>query len=197
MTSTSAAPRRARMAAVGMSLVLGLSLTGCTAIPVPEVVDDFTRQWGVPLDPGRKYLVDLTIGECIDLPDSGEVVAARVIDCSQEHSGEFVRHAAVPSDDGQYPADDSDVWWEVDDACIAAIDRYLGEDFMESDWDMAVLVPDQDTWDNGDRSAQCVLLHMTAKTWSGSPRTGDVKLLHMLTPEELHDLNGPDSWYDA
>lgn len=163
-----------------MAVLLALGLAGCSGIPVPEAVDDAARGYGLQLDADRKYPMDLNPGDCMEEPPEGEIMALRVIDCSEEHGSEMVHHATVPAEDGEYPGDDSPVWMGVDDECIQAYDDYLGEDFMSSAWDFGVIAPDELTWESGDQTAQCLLLHVEARTWSGSPRTGDVELLELF-----------------
>lgn len=44
------------------------------------------------------------------------------------------------------------------DACIDAFEAYVGRPYDESDLDITWYVPSRESWEDGDRSLQCVAI---------------------------------------
>lgn len=179
-----------RLAVVGLACVLAVAATSCTGVRIPEAVDDFARSQGLPLDGTRKYPDELAVGDCLQEPTEEDLLAVRVVDCSGGHGGELIHHIH-PGDPGEYPGvpveypgDAAEDWLDVEEQCIPALESYVGEAYEDSEWDFGTLIPTRQAWAMGDRSVQCILVHMEAATWSGSPASGEVTLQRMADSAE-------------
>lgn len=178
--------RGRRLAVVGLGLTVSLALAGCGSFTVPEAVDDLARGAGLELDSSRTDASDLKVGDCVLMPDGDQVMALKVVDCSEEHSAEMMHRAATDSSIKSYPGEDSDEFLEASDSCLKEPFRsYTGEGWEESLWDVATLVPLEGSWARGERTVECLLVHVDAKTWTGTPRSGEVTLKELYTDEEL------------
>lgn len=152
---------------------------------MPDEVDDFARNWNLPLNSDREIAMDLVVGDCVLLPESEDVVAMTVVDCAEEHTGELMHRVQPDPDLTDYPGQDSEVFQAADEVCMGEpFEEYTGETYEDSDWDYVSLFPYEGAWLNDDRSVECILLHLDAKSWTGSPRTGEVELKEMFGPED-------------
>lgn len=85
-------------------------------------------------------LFDLSVGDCINYPSSGELLTqVERVDCAEPHDGEVADILTMP--DGDYPGDDA-VFEYADANCPA-----------ETDFE---LTPTEESWSIGDREITCI-----------------------------------------
>jgi len=84
-------------------------------------------------------LFDLSVGDCINYPDAGELTNIERTDCAEPHDGEVVDVFDIS--DGDYPGDDG-------------VSQYAGENCpAEADFHFT---PTEESWSAGDREVVCI-----------------------------------------
>jgi hypothetical protein len=152
---------------------------GFAAIDDDSSADGHPSESSNPSDEGRRsvLVMDLALGDCIDEPrgepagpDEATVLAVNVRPCHQRHDGEVVgvvRHPA--GDEAAFPGEDA-IFEHAKAACGDAFEEWVGIDFFESSLDLFFLYPNQEGWDLGDRTIQCVAVPMDGQPLDGSVR---------------------------
>jgi len=84
-------------------------------------------------------LFDLSVGDCINYPDAGELTDIERIDCAEPHDGEVVDVFDMP--DGDYPGEGG-VAEYADANCPADADFHF--------------TPTEESWSAGDREVVCI-----------------------------------------
>jgi hypothetical protein len=96
---------------------------------------------------------DLKVGDCItDVPTSSRVMTLPTIDCSKPHGGEV--YAVLTMPDGNYPG--TSVIDEWQNKCPEELQSFSPDAMTDESVGVFVLYPTQETWDQGDRSVQCI-----------------------------------------
>jgi hypothetical protein len=106
----------------------------------------------------------LKVGDCFDVPTSGDIVEIPTKPCTQEHGAEVFHEFDAPSGSGEYPADDA--WAQlIYPVCDPAFEKYTGTPVEDrTDIDYLFLVPTGDRWAAGDRHVTCFI-----RSLDGSP----------------------------
>ncbi len=109
---------------------------------------------------GRTAVEELTIGDCFDDPglDADFVEKVETVDCTQPHDFELF---ALPrySGDGEYPGEVALFDW-ADEQCWASFESYVGVPFDQSELYFANMIPTEESWEQGDRHANCMLMRL-------------------------------------
>ncbi len=97
----------------------------------------------------------LTVGDCLNGADGELVESVDVVDCSEAHDFEVY---ALPNNtaSGDYPGADALFSW-ADQQCWEAFEPYVGVPFEESELFFTNLIPTDESWEQGNRSATCML----------------------------------------
>lgn len=96
---------------------------------------------------------DLKVGDCItDVPTSSRVLTLPTVDCNQPHGGEV--YAVLTMPDGKYPG--TSVIDEWQNKCPEELQSFSPDAMTDDSVGVFVLYPTQETWDQGDRSVQCI-----------------------------------------
>jgi hypothetical protein len=150
-------------------------------------IDDDRAQDGRPSessragdDDGRRSVLamDLELGDCIDEPrdppedpdDVTAVLAVNVRPCHQSHDAEVVGVVRYPADDAaDFPGDDA-MFDHAQTACVDAFEEWVGVGFTESTLDLFYLTPNEEGWDFGDRTIQCLAFPLDGLPLAGSVR---------------------------
>jgi len=173
------APRHPRtvIIASAIALVLGASLSGCTALG-EFVLDRFnevgqggeqTEQTEGVYDGGDTSLVDMEVGQCVGddaLFGSESIASLDTVDCDGPHSAELYALWDLPA--GDYPGYD-EVDTTVIDGCEARFAEYVGAPSADTDLDFYYFSPTLENWDL-DREAMCFAIDFDEE-----PLTGTVK----------------------
>jgi len=113
-------------------------------------------------------VLELQVGDCANQSDlqGDQIESVPTVECSEEHDAEiFAEHVFT---DEEFPGDDA-VQAKSEDVCTAKFEEFIGVPFMESQIQMTMLRPSQDSWENGDdRTTLCVVL-------SEEPMTGSLE----------------------
>ncbi|VXB92259.1 hypothetical protein CITRIK5_70243 [Citricoccus sp. K5] len=168
-------PRPARTLVPAALLTASLlTVSACSA--VPEEVDEAARAFGVELNPERTDANDLVAGECFIEPEADELIGVSTVDCGEEHDNEVLHVVSVPGS-VEYPGEDPELWWEHQEVCAGQVfEDYVDEAWEDSpDWDFYPLLPNEYSWESGERNIHCVLYRMDGTSWTGSPATGDAE----------------------
>lgn len=137
----------------------GMILAGCG----DAARDTSTRdESGSIVEGGAVGVLVLNEGDCLVLWDQAEAAAQQVetvdaLPCDQEHDGEVIlRDDAFYADAGDFPGDDV-VSEQGDEACVAALEQYTGEDYLRSPYGVLSMVPTEDSWSVADdRGLVCI-----------------------------------------
>ena len=176
------APRHPRtvIIASAIALVLGASLSGCTALG-EFVLDRFNEvgQGDEPeaiYDDGDTSLLDIEVGECIDdeaLFGDESIASFNLGDCAEPHTAELYATWNLP--DGPFPG-----YNEVDEAVITGCEErfadYVGAPSADTDLDFYYFAPIEEFWST-DREAICFAIDFDQE-----PLTGTVKDLGASEP---------------
>lgn len=100
-------------------------------------------------------VLDLYVGQCIQDPGEGTVYDVENAVCTNEHWGEVFHVTTITS--SQMPSED-DMNDMASDACIDAFEAYVGRPYDESDLDITWYFPSRESWEDGDRSLQCIAI---------------------------------------
>lgn len=98
----------------------------------------------------------LQVGDCLDM---SAVAAAESVDsmptvpCDEEHDAELFHEITLEGE--SFPTDVTD---QADQGCTAAFADFIGLDYMESALELSYLHPTSDSWDQGDRTIQCIVI---------------------------------------
>lgn len=122
-----------------------------------------------------KNVEDLSIGDCLLMPEVEEISSVESTDCASDHELEVFALITVPDGkDAPYPGEDA-LGDRVFEECLSQFERYVGTSYEESIWFANPMYPTQESWeDSNDREGSCVLLQIGADsealTVTGSAR---------------------------
>jgi hypothetical protein len=107
---------------------------------------------------------DLEAGQCLNEPDSEEVVDVEIVGCSEPHDLEVYLTAELP--DQVFDAADID---EASlDICLDAFDGFVGTAYADSELDIYYLIPSEDSWQDGDREVVCAVYDLSGAQLTGT-----------------------------
>lgn len=103
-------------------------------------------------------VLDLKVGDCIQLPNTKTAVTIDRTSCSEEHRGEVsaVVETSPNGADDAFPGD-SELNSQAEEACVSSFTDYVGSDYVTSSLDVSWLVPTEQSWKDGDRHIACVV----------------------------------------
>jgi hypothetical protein len=110
---------------------------------------------------------DLEAGDCVagDLRIKADEV--RVVDCGDEHVVQAI--GSVEAQDGDFPGDDELAALGFERCTGDLFEAFVGIPYVESSAIYASsLVPDEDTWDDGDRTVVCLAHTQDHEATTGS-----------------------------
>ena len=122
-----------------------------------------------------KNVEDLSVGDCLLMPEADEISSVESTDCTSDHELEVFALVTVPDgDDAPYPGEDA-LGDQIFEECLVHFQRYVGASYEESIWFANPMYPTRESWDDsGDREGSCVLLQIgpdsEALTITGSAR---------------------------
>lgn len=105
--------------------------------------------------------LDMYVGQCIQDPGEGSISEVENAVCTKEHWGEVYHVATITS--SRMPSD-GDMDDMALDVCVDAFDAYVGRPYDESDLDITWYFPSRESWDDGDRSIQCIAFAMDGES---------------------------------
>ena len=82
-----------------------------------------------------------------------------------------VHHPA--SDEAGFPGEDA-IFRHAKVACIDAFEEFVGVGFAESSLDMSFLYPNDEGWEFGDRTIQCLAFPLDGQPLEGSVRDSGI-----------------------
>ena len=103
-------------------------------------------------------VLDLKVGDCIQLPNTKTAVTIDHTSCSEEHQGEVsaIVETSPNGADDAFPGD-SELNLQAEEACVSSFTAYVGSDYVTSSLDVSWLVPTEQSWKDGDRHIACVV----------------------------------------
>jgi hypothetical protein len=96
------------------------------------------------------------VGTCLQAPGDSDV-AGTLVDCSVRHDAEVYLVRSLAGADDPWPGSD-DVETDADDVCNDGFEDYVGESYVDSDYDYGFFDPDESEWREGERRVVCVVL---------------------------------------
>ena len=107
---------------------------------------------------------ELETGQCLNEPDTDEVVDVQIVDCAQPHDLEVYRTADLP--DQAFDRDAIDrASFEV---CLEAFDGFVGAPYADSELDIYYLIPSEESWSEGDREVICAVYDLSGQQLTGT-----------------------------
>jgi hypothetical protein len=143
------------------------ALSGCS---VADRVQDALRGPVATYDETYDDLPDFSAlepGECYRDPWNEPSGVVPTVPCATAHDYEVVARIPLGGLDDAYPGD-ARASKAAQQGCIAALEEYVGVDYLDSRFDVAVDSPDAYTWDDdGRRHTVCSIFD-----WDYAPLTG-------------------------
>ncbi|MBO0610968.1 septum formation family protein [Myceligenerans salitolerans] len=161
LRTTSPASRRLRgfTVVVGAALAAGI-LSGCSAIDgfLEGSSDEAPRdENGEITEASDADAMSVEIGDCLDiaaLENQATFTDLPVMPCDEEHTGEI--YAEKDLANGEYPGE-KDVTAEADTFCESEFETFVGVPYSESELYFWSFYPTKESWQQEDRTIQCVL----------------------------------------
>lgn len=97
---------------------------------------------------------DLSTGDCLLAPEQEEVSTVDIADCAEPHEYEVI--GAVTLAGVEYPGIEQLTETARQD-CLTLFPGYVGSDYDSSIWYLRVFTPTEESWDAGDREANCIV----------------------------------------
>jgi Septum formation/Domain of unknown function (DUF4190) len=121
----------------------------------------------IVLGNGSVRATDVKVGDCIETTptDMANVKTLPKVSCDKPHEGEV--YALLPVSGGTFPGQTA-LRDGYEKKCVSELDAYSSKAAADSAYQIFVLYPTQQTWDQGDRRVACV-------TITQDKRTGSVK----------------------
>ncbi|MBV9513688.1 MAG: septum formation family protein [Mycobacteriaceae bacterium] len=112
---------------------------------------------------------DVQLGDCIETTpaDMASVRTLPKVSCDKPHEGEVF--ALIPVSGDTFPGQDA-LRDEYEKKCVSELDNYSSKAASDSAYQIFVLYPTQETWDQGDRRVACLTITQDKRT--GSVRGG-------------------------
>jgi Septum formation len=153
-----------------VAVLIGLGAIGA----VLTLTDDADRDdAGDITDAGDVSAFDLQEGDCIEVPEPGEVSNVRGIPCGEPHDGEV--YALFDLEGSDYPgAKAADR--EAFDGCVGRFEDFIGLSYRRSELIIYYLQPTQTSWESqDDREVVCSVTEpkgkqITVETLEGAKR---------------------------
>lgn len=143
----------------------------------PYITDEETAT-EIPTVEGRTVqATDLQVGDCYNKPDATsattdndgkrQVGSVEVVDCEVPHQHEVYNNYKITLP----TLPDSDTMQsEIQTACYSSFEDYVGKSYEKSRYEATALIPNSDSWAQGNRTITCTLV-----TKDGSLITGSLK----------------------
>jgi len=165
-----------RLAAAAGSIALALGLGGCAAISdlFGGGAPDRDEETGQVKEGGDVDVFELAVGDCLNLGEDGELTAAAVVPCDEEHTEEIYHEFALP--DGDWPGDD-ELSKQAEEGCYSAFEGFAGIAYEDSTLGFFTLTPTEAGWTDesiADRLVQCVV-YEPDESGDSKPLTGSLK----------------------
>lgn len=115
----------------------------------------------------------LAPGTCFTNPAEDVVFEIDPVDCAEPHDYEAIGNVRL--DGAEYPGED--VAWET--AIVQCIDThfaaYVGSAYEDSIWWIDAFTPTRESWDDGDRSANCLVFQPNEAQTAITAQTGSAR----------------------
>jgi Septum formation/Domain of unknown function (DUF4190) len=121
----------------------------------------------IAFDDGSVRATDVKVGDCIETTpaDMANVKMLPKVSCDKPHEGEV--YALLPVSGDTFPGQTA-LRDQYEKKCVSELDAYSSKAAADSAYQIFVLYPTQQTWDQGDRRVACL-------TITQDKRTGSVK----------------------
>ena len=107
---------------------------------------------------------ELETGQCLNEPESEEVLNVEIVDCSEPHDLEVYQTADLP-DQAFDPAIIDSTSFEI---CLEAFDGFVGTPYADSELDIYYLIPSEASWSDGDREVVCAVYDLSGEQLTGT-----------------------------
>lgn len=96
---------------------------------------------------------ELSTGQCLNEPDSEEVVNVEVVECTDPHHLEIYQVSDLADQEFVERTIDSQSF----DLCLETFDGFIGTPYIDSDFEIYYLIPSAESWADGDREVVCAV----------------------------------------
>ena len=108
---------------------------------------------GAVVEAGEVGSLRLKVGDCLGAQAVGEVESVPVVPCSEPHHSEIFHSFDLVGD--VFPGEEATSKL-AQGGCVAEFDAFIGLAFAESVWDITLLHPSEQSWnDVNDRQVRC------------------------------------------
>lgn len=103
---------------------------------------------------GSRSAASLQPGECVLAPEGDQVLDVDIVDCAEPHQLEVIGSVTLGGDG--YPGDQA-AFRRALEQCEPIFADYVEVEYELSMWVLNVFTPTRDGWDEGERSATCLV----------------------------------------
>jgi hypothetical protein len=123
---------------------------------------------GAVVEAGEVGSLRLKVGDCLGAEVIGEVESVPVVPCSESHNSEIFHSFDLVGD--VFPGEEATSKL-AQEGCVAEFDAFIGLAFAESVWDITLLHPTEQSWnDVNDRQVRCGVSPVSGEATVGSAR---------------------------
>lgn len=135
---------------------------------------------GEIVESGSLGVLVAKVGDCVLLPpsiieyvrdleveDGNTLTQVQGVPCTELHDAEIV--GEISFIDRSYPGQEA-LFGRMDNFCVSAYENYTGVSFQNSPHDYFPLVPNLESWAQGDRKGQCYAVNVENKQLGASLR---------------------------
>ncbi len=162
-----------RSLAAGAALVLALGLGGCSAVQNlfgggggAERNDS-----GQVTEEGTGSAFDLEVGDCLNMPSSGEFSDVPLVPCADPHDAEVI----LNFDSALSEFNEDELVAESEQQCAAEFKSYVGSDPLTSKFYFNYFTPLEGGWADGDRVVTCIVFQVDEAGENIVQTTGSVQ----------------------
>lgn len=144
-----------------------------SSTPAADVTDDSLGTDADGLADVPISVFDLEVGTCFDDPafaadEPGTIGETVAVQCFEPHDAEvyaIVSYTSGPEAD--FPGEDI-VQDRAEDECFDRFEDFVGIAYEDSRLDIATIWPTEDSWEQGDREATCVVFDVANQKLEGT-----------------------------
>jgi hypothetical protein len=118
-------------------------------------------------------VTDLEVGDCFDDPafasaETSTVRRTTLVQCFDPHDAEvFAAVRYTQGEDADFPGEEA-VQDYAGDQCLDRFEDFVGTPYVESRLDVGTVWPTEESWEQGDRGALCVVFHVEHQKLEGT-----------------------------
>jgi len=96
----------------------------------------------------------IEVGDCFNLENVEVIDGFKKIECSEDHEYELYSRIEITGFGEDYPGADT-LFASMAESCLSGFAAYVGTEFESSVYWVFTIIPDDTSWESGDRTGLC------------------------------------------